>query len=243
MNRDPQKPGTAREPARVSRRDFLKVGGGAGAALAVTGAGLSAASPDSTPAADPALAGPGRRQALAFQIRRDAARAYLRDWVTPESTNGDEARYADKRASFSKTLPHNELGEVDPRAYAILVSTLAGGDPQRFEQLPAAPGAETKLNNPQATYAFDLVGLDAHATPLPPPPAFAGAETATEVAELYWLASRLLSWILLSLLAMVVTASGLRRAWARIAPRRAAVPCVGPAQLSGRPALVPAAHP
>src|SRR5215510_9217275 len=27
---------------------------------------------------------------------------------------GDEARYPDKRASFAKTLPHNDFGEVDP---------------------------------------------------------------------------------------------------------------------------------
>jgi hypothetical protein len=44
------------------------------------------------------------------------------------------ARYADRRASFAKTLPHDELGEVDQQAYRDWLAILASGDPSRFEQ-------------------------------------------------------------------------------------------------------------
>jgi hypothetical protein len=102
------------------------------------------------------------------------------------TTNGDEERYADKRACFAKTLPHDELGEVKPDSYAAWISILAGGDPGQFEHVPRDPLAVAKLNDPQATYAFDMVGIDGHATHLPPPPAFASARMAAEMAELYW---------------------------------------------------------
>jgi hypothetical protein len=45
-----------------------------------------------------------------------------------------------------------------------------------------------QLNDPQATYAFDLAGLGGAATSLDPPPTFASTLMATEMAELYWLA-------------------------------------------------------
>jgi hypothetical protein len=47
-------------------------------------------------------------------------------------------------------------------------------------------GLPGQLNNPQATYAFDMVGVDSHATHLSPPPAFASAHMACEMAEVYW---------------------------------------------------------
>jgi hypothetical protein len=97
----------------TTRRDFLR------------GAGVTAVA-----ALPPALLSPGepRRHRRtrwsgisdlrrAFRLRRDAARAYLDQAEPPERTNEDEERYDDRRASFSKTLPHNDLGEVKPEAY------------------------------------------------------------------------------------------------------------------------------
>ena len=69
----------------------------------------------------------------------------------------------------------------------MFVSVLSRADPQGFETLPRDPRAEVGLNDPQATYAFDLAGLDSAATRLDPPPAFASALMATETSELYWL--------------------------------------------------------
>jgi hypothetical protein len=85
-------------------------------------------------------------------------------------------------------LPHNDAGEVDADAFATFVSILSGGDPESFEHIPRDPRAEAKLNDPQATYAFELAGLDSAATELAWPPTFASARMASEMAELYWLA-------------------------------------------------------
>jgi hypothetical protein len=103
-------------------------------------------------------------------------------------TTGDEERYADKRASFSKTLPHNERGEVEPEAYRSFVEILTRGQPGRFAEIPRAKAAEVRLNNPQAAYAYELAGIDAHSTAIVAPPPFASPEMATDMAELYWLA-------------------------------------------------------
>ena len=174
----------------VSRRSFLKVGSITGTIAVAVSAGLGATilTQRKSRAVEVRLQNSRQRQDKAFQIRRDAAQVYHQQKLTQQPTNGDEERYTDKRASFSKTLPHNELGEVDPKAYAAFLSILANGDPARFEQMPMAPQAEAQLNNPQAAYAYDLVGLDSHATRMSAPPAFASAEMAAEMAEVYWLA-------------------------------------------------------
>src|SRR6516164_5503742 len=173
----------------ISRRKFLKKSSEAGVALAATGAGLGAmlCEPSNRCAAGEAkVSETGRRVQQSFEIRCDSARADTRQENPAPTTNGDEERYADRRANFAKTLPHNERGEVDARSYTEFVSILSRGDPDQFEQVPRDPHAAAKLNNPQATYAFDLVGIDSHATHLPPPPTFASRQMAVEMAELYW---------------------------------------------------------
>ena len=129
-----------------------------------------------------------QRQLLIFDRRRQAAQAEFTGAPPPHATNGDEDRYADRRASFSKTMPHNELGEVDREAYRKWLAILASGDSAQFEQAPRDPRAIERLNDPQATYAIDLVGPDASALPFAPPPAFASRQAAAEMTELYWLA-------------------------------------------------------
>ena len=41
--------------------------------------------------------------------------------------------------------------------------------------------------NPQSAYAFDLEGIDSHQLTMRPAPAFASAEEAGEMVELYWM--------------------------------------------------------
>src|SRR5215469_7207041 len=174
-------------PPRVSRRTLLE--GSASSALGVATVGWSCAviGPGAASAADSAPGNGSPRQMAVFRIRQAAAQAYLEEQVPSHRSNGDEARYPDKRASFAKTLPHNDAGEVDAKAFATFVSVLTSGDPDGFESLPRDPAAEVPLNDPQATYAFDLAGLDGAATGLDPPPTFASPLMATEMAELYWL--------------------------------------------------------
>jgi hypothetical protein len=49
------------------------------------------------------------------------------------------------------------------------------------------PGAgNSKQNGPQGALAFDLQGIDSHATVIPPAPSVASAQTAAELVEHYW---------------------------------------------------------
>jgi len=171
----------------VSRRALLEASAGAGL-IAAAGGGVSAAPrPNDATAADPALVGRTPHQLAAFRVRQAAAQAYFDEHEPLHRSNGDEERYADKRASFAKTLPHNDNGEVDAEAFATFVSVLSRGDPSSFETIPRDRRAEVELNDPQATYAFDLAGLDGAATSLEPPPAFASTLMASDMAEVYWL--------------------------------------------------------
>src|SRR5689334_14758075 len=101
----------------ASRRRFLSYLGAAPTITALGGAGLL-----STLEAPSALANTGpltaaERRHRAFVIRRDAA-ILQRDRAAQISTsNGDEQLYANRIASFSKCLPHNQSGEVDLNAY------------------------------------------------------------------------------------------------------------------------------
>ncbi|MBV8847550.1 MAG: vanadium-dependent haloperoxidase [Bryobacterales bacterium] len=124
------------------------------------------------------------RRDRAFAIRQDAA-IYQRDLpATPSISNGDEEAYANRIASFTKGLPHNDLGEVDPNAYNAYLQALNSGNWADFEAIPL--GGAAKLSNPQAAYCYTLEGADAAAVPAPPSPAFSSAQAAGEMVEDYW---------------------------------------------------------
>ena len=162
----------------MDRRRFLGMSAGVSAAL------LAA---DSLRAAVLDMSEAEQHQRTAAKIRQQAAASQLTVRPSEQVTNGDEQRYPDKRASFSKTLPHNDLGEVVPAAYNKLVDALMRGDPDSLRGL-RSPKAEVRLANPMAAYAYDLAGVDAHSTAIGMPPPFEGHGTASEMGELYWLA-------------------------------------------------------
>ena len=172
----------------MSRRRLLEASAGAGLIAAAVGWGPAGSRSEDAKAAGPEPAHRSERPLAAFRIRRDAAQAYLDRSPPAHASNGDEERYADKRASFAKTLPHNDVGEVDVDAFKAFVAILTSGDARGFETIPRDRSAEVELNNPQATYAFDLVGVDSAATALDPAPTFSSAHMASDMAELYWLA-------------------------------------------------------
>jgi hypothetical protein len=124
------------------------------------------------------------RRWQAYRRRSDAALVHRNDPLPAFPTNGDEALYPNKIASFTKGLPHNEKGEVDLAAYRALVNALTTGQTAAFEAVPL--GGKVKLANPQAAYTFVLEGIDPHQFALAAPPAFASAVTASEMIELYW---------------------------------------------------------
>jgi membrane-associated phospholipid phosphatase len=127
-----------------------------------------------------------RRAREAYRLRVDAAR-FQRDQPQPsQRSNGDEQRYSNFIGNFSKTLPHDAFGTVDPAAYQALLRAMRTADPDDFAAIPM--GGVGKLSDPQAAFAFQLDGADSHHLGVRVPPALASAEEAGEMAEVYWLA-------------------------------------------------------
>ena len=132
------------------------------------------------------------RASLCVNVRRRAAQRHF-DYsatLSPQDNNGDRERYDTHNyyACFTKTLPHNSLGEVDATAYEALITAVESGAPADFDAIPLAPTAARGLANPQGPFRYPLVGLDGHATRMRPAPSFRSAEAAAEMAEVYWLA-------------------------------------------------------
>ena len=175
---------TSSSPAGRSRRKFLEyLGGTTGVALA---AGASPLIHAATPDTQPASTSRPTRAEQAYQIRVSSALREKNAVPAAHPVNGDEDRYPSKFASYSKALPHNQLGEVHPDAYDTYLLALATGKPSDFESILL--GGKVKLTNPQAGLAFEMEGPDSHAMAQPPAPAFSSAEEAAEIAENYWMA-------------------------------------------------------
>jgi hypothetical protein len=178
----------ARPRTAPNRRAFLSraaavAAGIAGSASFGTKTGL-AEGPN--PAVDKDPASGQVRQMLAWKIREQSARLERNQPLADHSTNGDEARYSNKIASYSKGLPHNLLGEVDLAAWNSLVHALNSGEPADFENISINGSA--RLVNPQAGLAFAMQGPDSHALSIRAAPAFGSAEQAAEIGENYWMA-------------------------------------------------------
>jgi membrane-associated phospholipid phosphatase len=175
-----------RHGSPVDRRTFLgHLGIGAGAAVGLT---ASASSLAAQTAKDPRAAEGivPIRQARAFEVRMRAAEMARGRRHVEQTANGDESLYPNRIGSYSKGLPHNNLGEVDSTAYSTYLASLATADPADLERLPMGLGR--KLTNPLAGMAFDLEGPDSHHLTMAPAPKVASAEAASELAELYWMA-------------------------------------------------------
>jgi hypothetical protein len=181
----------APRPDGLDRRSFLgRLGVGAASI-----AGLAASATAATSKADPQLPGkdigalldtPEARTARAFEIRMRAAELARDRAIVAQTPNGEEQLYPNRIANYSKGLPHNAFGEVDPGAYDSFLGALRSGDPARFEALPMGLGR--KLTNPLAGMAFDLEGPDGHHLAIPPAPTIASAEGGSELGEVYWMA-------------------------------------------------------
>lgn len=168
------------EHPTVDRRGFI-AGTAAGLLSLSAPAGLWAKGHD--PVHVRAGRAPHRKQ-RAYEVRRRAAVRELQAPEQPHPTNGDLERYSNRIGSYSKGLPHDSLGEVDPKAFDALRTALAAGTFAAFERVPL--GGTAKLVDPLAAYAFDLEGADSHRLGVVAPPAFASAAQAAELAELYW---------------------------------------------------------
>jgi len=171
--------GSTSPAASLSRRSLLRGTAGLGG-LALVGA-APAASRSRRRARKPAA---DDRLARAHRVRTDAADQALERGLAHHRANGDEERFAGRIACFTKGLPHDGAGRVDRAAYDLLLRALSSGETSDFERIPL--GGYARLANPQAAWAFDLIGPDASQPTLPPAPALDSAEQAAEMVELYW---------------------------------------------------------
>ncbi|MEM7376004.1 MAG: vanadium-dependent haloperoxidase [Pseudomonadota bacterium] len=126
------------------------------------------------------------RTRAAFERRVEAAQQQR---ALPEPrwpTNGDESDLTGFIGNFSKTLPHDAVGEVDGAAYEQLLNALDSGAAADFNAIPA--GGTGALANPRAAFSFALSGADSHKIDLPAVHGFSSARQAAEAAEVYWMA-------------------------------------------------------
>ncbi len=126
-----------------------------------------------------------QRALQAYQLRVDAAARNQSEPLPAHPDNGDEALYADHLNDYTKGLPHNDNGIVDPAAYDMLRQALTTGNPADFNAIPMGVGAQ-KLRNPQAAYSYFLEGKDPHSYTMPAAPAFSSAQQASEAIEVMW---------------------------------------------------------
>ena len=106
------------------------------------------------------------------------------DGLAKQRRNRDE-RSLRGIASFTKGLPHNDLGEVRSKLFKKFVKILKE---QNFRELDNLNIGTRPLENPQASRALCTQGVDSHLLSMPPAPSFSSAEVAAEMVELYWMA-------------------------------------------------------
>jgi hypothetical protein len=181
------------EPNAIARRSFLAgasgiaaLGAGVTIIPALTGkvASAKATTPNILPAFD--------RARVAQRLRTHCADVLFNEGLVAHPTNSDELIYPDRIGSFTKGLPHNAFGEVDPAAYVTLLGALTAANPYlALELVPSGQpnsAQRLKLTNPIGGMAYELEGVDPHNTTVPSAPAFASAEIAGEIVENYWMA-------------------------------------------------------
>ena len=170
-----------------NRREFL---GKVGRAVVLTGSApsvLRATLSTGAQAEETTIRGSGnRRTTQCVGIKQGAALANAGMPIPTNRPNRDEQLHPTQIGSYHKGLPHDQLGEVDLRAYRALVRALESGRPADFEKIPL--GGNIKLSNPQGGLAFDLEACDSHQTFMATPPALATAWRAGEMVENYWMA-------------------------------------------------------
>lgn len=168
---------------KTSRRAFAKQAGiAAGAAVAALATPASA----STETIPENGAGNGRI-IQAFMLRTTEAESDAALGPATNINNGDFSRYADKGGTFTKALPHDAYGRVNPDAFGTLMTALNSGEFSDFERITM--GGTRTLNGPQAGLCFDLEvpdNVQFGQPQVPPAPAVASDQTAAELVEHYW---------------------------------------------------------
>jgi hypothetical protein len=180
-----------------TRRKFMGKIGGAAAATAALALSPTLGSSSTRAEAETPTGVRDPRVLKSFALRAGTAGADALVPVPPHTTNGDEGRYADHSASYSKGLLQDDIGVVNPAAWASFKKALKSGRNSDFEAIII--GGTRPQNGPQGSYAFDMEGLDSvqfgnapspgDPTGLPVVPPFdqiTSPEYGAQLAEMYW---------------------------------------------------------
>ena len=140
---------------------------------------------------------PNNRVQHALNLRTSTAQRDSLVPIPPHTTNGDEQRYADHSASYSKGLLQDDIGVVNPAAWTSFKKALASGLNSDFEAM--IMGGTKTMNGPQGSYAYDLETADSiqfgnapwvgdpTGLPLVPPFAqIASPDYGTQLVEMFW---------------------------------------------------------
>jgi hypothetical protein len=186
-------PTTERKPKGPNRRQFMGGVSAVAAAAATLGAiGLEplVGGKNSIAKASVVSYPVGRRANASLRYRTEIAKA--EDINVPEQPdNGDSKRFTDFSGNYSKALAHDALSVPNLASYQSLIFALTNREFSDFQNIIVGTpggGPNSKLLSPSAALAFDLEGLDSHATVIPPAPSVASAQTAAEQVEHYWAA-------------------------------------------------------
>ncbi len=177
------------QPRTPSRRAFLKGFGVATIASAVP-AVAAAAAHSVMPDVISDLHSSGKlninaRRNQAYQKRlAGRGRGFQAEDREADPNNGDEAKYPNGIANYTKGFPHDDFAEVDPAVYAAYRNAIKSGKRADFDALTL--GGTIPLVDPQAGLAFDLETCDPSQNSIPPFDALDSPGLAAQMIESYW---------------------------------------------------------
>lgn len=175
--------------SKLSRRNFVKGVATATAVAATVPLQPLLGGKESQAEASVGTYKSGPRARSCFDYRTNAARDQRIDiGILPD--NGDKARFTDHSGLWHKSVLHDDLEIVNEKAWQEFTTALSSGNFDDFQNItmgnPGGTNFTGTLNGPMGSYAFDLEGLDSHATNVPPSPSVTSAQEAAETVEHYW---------------------------------------------------------
>jgi hypothetical protein len=124
------------------------------------------------------------RSQNAYFLRETAAHFQSQRPAANPATNGDETLYPNLIGTYGKGLLHSQLGEVNVAAYQSMTHAISTQKHSDFTNIQLGYGR--KLVNIESSFAYDLDGGDPHTITIAVPPAFASAQAAADMVEVYW---------------------------------------------------------
>ena len=153
------------------------------------------------PCLPPAIGKNDARGDAAFALRYGTAAAQAQRARVAQSPNGDETKYSDKSATYSKGLKQKSYGIVDPDVFKAFRGALGTSDgtslgSMDFEDANIVLGGYSQqhkavpfyslLDGPAGAFALPLAGADAQSFAAPAAFEIDSLDYALELIELYW---------------------------------------------------------